>query len=138
MHKRGFFPPGNGHYGPLTLAMVKRLQLINGLMGSGWLGPKTWAAAFVGRYWLPVTAPASGVPAFPGTQSFRFGDHDPIIKAFQDEMHARGFFPPGTGVYGPETLAMVRQLQRLNGIRSSGLLGPKTWRAAWVGRYSRS
>jgi peptidoglycan hydrolase-like protein with peptidoglycan-binding domain len=136
MHRRGYFPPGTGRYGPQTAVLVKRLQLLNGLQGTGTLGPKTWRAAFVGKYSLPSTA-RSGVPPYPGVHSFSVGDTNPIIRAFQNQMHARGVFPAGTGHYGPQTLAMIKRLQRLNGIRSSGLLGPKTWRAAWVGKYTR-
>ncbi|MDQ6851146.1 MAG: peptidoglycan-binding protein [Actinomycetota bacterium] len=137
MHARGFFPPGTGQYGPKTLAMVKRLQLLNGLRGSGLLGPKTWRAAWVGRYWLPrhVDTDVPSAPAFPASRSFVYGDNSLVIKRFQDQMHARGFFPVGTGQYGPNTLAMVKRLQLLNGLHGNGLLGPKTWHAAWAGRY---
>ncbi|MGH8862875.1 MAG: transglycosylase family protein, partial [Jatrophihabitantaceae bacterium] len=79
--------------------------------------------------------PTDGVPAFPGARSYVFGDWNAQIKTFQDQMHRRGFFPVGTGQFGPNTLAHVKALQRLNGLRVSGLLGPKTWRLAWVGSY---
>ncbi len=52
-------------------------------------------------------------------------------------MHRRGFFPAGTGQYGPLTLAMVEQLQRLNGLVPNGELGPNTWSLAWLGHYHR-
>jgi peptidoglycan hydrolase-like protein with peptidoglycan-binding domain len=50
-------------------------------------------------------------------------------------MHRRGYFPVGTGQYGPHTLEVVKQLQRLNGLVPNGYIGPNTWRLAWVGRY---
>jgi hypothetical protein len=77
-----------------------------------------------------------GVPAFPGTRWFQYGDWNTSIKQFQDQMHARGFFPVGTGQYGPHTLEMVKRLQSLNGLVPNGELGPNTWRLAWTGRYS--
>jgi peptidoglycan hydrolase-like protein with peptidoglycan-binding domain len=80
---------------------------------------------------------SGGVPAFPGNRSYVYGDWNDQIKRFQNEMHHRGYFPAGTGQYGPLTLAMVKQLQRLNGVTPSGLLGPLTWRLAWTGRYHR-
>jgi peptidoglycan hydrolase-like protein with peptidoglycan-binding domain len=155
MHHRGYFPAGTGQYGPLTLAMVKQLQRLNGLTPSGLLGPLTWPLAWTGKYIAPATTPGptpvpptrhrhhrrhrhhQQVPVFPGKRSYVYGDWNNQIKRFQNEMHHRGYFPAGTGQYGPLTLAMVKQLQRLNGLTPSGLLGPKTWRLAWTGRYSR-
>ena len=84
----------------------------------------------------PVSAPAAGIPAFPGPRWFHYGDWNDTIKRFQDQMHARGFFPVGTGQYGPHTLAMVERLQALNGLIPNGELGPNTWRLAWTGKYS--
>jgi len=75
------------------------------------------------------------VPAFPGTRWYAYGDDNRNIKTFQDQMHRRGYFPVGTGEYGPNTLRMVKQLQRLNSLVPNGYLGPNTWRLAWVGRY---
>ena len=69
------------------------------------------------------------------TGSFSFGDWNNNIKTFQNEMHRRGYFPAGTGQYGPKTLAMVKRLQHLNGLVPNGYIGPNTWRLAWIGRY---
>ena len=50
LHARGIkMMHGTGVYGPHTLAVAKRLQLRNGLGGSGVIGPKTWALAWTGR-----------------------------------------------------------------------------------------
>jgi peptidoglycan hydrolase-like protein with peptidoglycan-binding domain len=157
MHKRGYFPAGTGQYGPLTLAMVKQLQLLNKLIPNGYIGPNTWRLAWTGRYTAPTSSPApakpakpakpskpskpsrpshSTIPAFPGTRWYRFGDWSKDIKTFQDAMHARGYFPAGTGQYGPLTLAMVKQLQRRNGLVPNGLIGPHTWKLAWTGTYT--
>jgi peptidoglycan hydrolase-like protein with peptidoglycan-binding domain len=132
MSRRGFLPPGTGYYGPLTGALVRRLQALNHLPVSGWIGPNTWRAAWTGTYSYPTSAPA---PAFPGSRSYHYGDWNNVIKAFQNQMHARGYFPVGTGQYGPLTSAMTKQLQRLNGLPATGELGPHTWALAWTGRY---
>lgn len=79
---------------------------------------------------------AGSAPAWPGPQYFSFGDQHATIKQFQDQMHARGFFPVGTGDFGPNTLAMLDRLQRQNGLRVTGLLGPVTWKLAWTGVYN--
>ena len=84
----------------------------------------------------PTPAPSTSVPAFPGgSHWYVYGETSANIKIFQDQMHKRGYFPVGTGQYGPNTLRMVEQLQRLNGLVPNGYLGPNTWRAAWVGVY---
>jgi peptidoglycan hydrolase-like protein with peptidoglycan-binding domain len=79
---------------------------------------------------------SSGIPDFPGgSHWYVYGETNRNIKVFQDRMHARGFFPVGTGEYGPNTLKMVKQLQRLNGLVPNGFIGPNTWRLAWTGKY---
>jgi peptidoglycan hydrolase-like protein with peptidoglycan-binding domain len=79
---------------------------------------------------------SSGIPAFPGgSHWYTYGEQSRNIKTFQDRMHARGYFPVGTGEYGPNTLRMVKQLQRLNGLVPNGYIGPNTWRLAWTGTY---
>jgi hypothetical protein len=88
---------------------------------------------------IPGSGSGSGstsrIPAFPGSRWYHFGDRSTSVKRFQDQMHARGFFPVGTGEYGPHTLAMVKRLQRLNGLVPNGEIGPNTWRLAWTGKY---
>ena len=42
------------------------------------------------------------IPSFPGSRWYHFGDTSSNIKIFQDQMHKRGYFPAGTGQYGPE------------------------------------
>ncbi|MFN2517589.1 MAG: peptidoglycan-binding protein, partial [Jatrophihabitantaceae bacterium] len=130
-HARGFFPVGTGEFGPHTLAVVKRLQSLNGLAPNGFIGPNTWRLAWTGKY----STAATSIPAFPGPRWFQLGEHSASIKRFQDQMHARGFFPVGTGEFGPHTLAVVKRLQSLNGLAPNGFIGPNTWRLAWTGSY---
>jgi resuscitation-promoting factor RpfA len=77
----------------------------------------------------------SAVPPFPGSRWYHYGDWNNDIKTFQNEMHRRGYFPAGTGEYGPLTLAMVKRLQAQNGLVPNGYIGPNTWRLAWTGKY---
>jgi len=82
------------------------------------------------------TGSSSAIPAFPGgSHWYQYGETSRNIKVFQDRMHARGYFPVGTGQYGPNTQRMVKQLQRLNGLVPNGYIGPNTWRLAWTGTY---
>ncbi len=135
MHARGFFPVGTGEYGPHTQRMVQRLQRLNGLVPNGYIGPNTWQLAWSGKYSPPGT-PMNAIPVFPGgSHWYTYGETSRHIKVFQDRMHARGFFPVGTGEYGPHTQRMVQRLQRLNGLVPNGYIGPNTWRLAWTGKY---
>jgi peptidoglycan hydrolase-like protein with peptidoglycan-binding domain len=136
MHRRGVFPVGTGDYGPHTLQVVKQLQRLNGLVPNGFIGPNTWRLAWAGRYTTNPAAKAPSIPAFPGgSHWYTFGESNRHIKMLQDQMHKRGFFPVGTGDYGPHTLQVVKQLQRLNGLVPNGFIGPNTWKLAWIGKY---
>jgi peptidoglycan hydrolase-like protein with peptidoglycan-binding domain len=142
MHARGFFPAGNGQFGPLTLTLVKRLQSLDGVANpSGVIGAATWALAWTGRYSAPTTSTPSKpskptAPAFPSKTALVYGQNNASIEKFQNEMHARGYFVAGNGQFGPLTLAMVKQLQKLNGLTVNGAIGSATWALAWTGKYS--
>jgi resuscitation-promoting factor RpfA len=84
---------------------------------------------------LPVAGPAKTAPPYPGTRAYHIGDNNTTIKAFQNEMHLRGFAPVGTGGFGPITQAMVIRLQQRNGLVANGSLGTTTWNRAWTGWY---
>jgi hypothetical protein len=98
-------------------------------------------AAASGR--VPTYADAAGMnpnpaamPAWPGLV-YSYGDCDPALRAWQLRMNAYGYHFEGTGCYYATTRTAVLAVQRANGIRDSGLLGPKTWRAAWHGKAPR-
>jgi len=108
--------------------------------GSGRIGDISVAkgtASTPSRSRSTASAPSTpDIPAFPGgAHWYTYGQWNSAIKQFQNQMHRRGYFPAGTGQYGPKTLKMVKQLQRLNGLVPNGYIGPNTWRLAWVGRY---
>jgi hypothetical protein len=81
----------------------------------------------------PAAPPAAGMPPWPG-RSFDYGDCDPALRTFQLRMNVYGYHFQGTGCYRDETRTAVLALQRANGIKDSGILGPKTWTAAWQGK----
>ena len=58
----------------------------------------------------------------------------PVDREQLDELErqAREPEPPTPEIPVPEPAVLA--LQRANGINDSGLLGPKTWNAAWQGR----
>lgn len=72
------------------------------------------------------------VPTWPG-QVYKPGDCAAELKAWQQQMNTYGYGFVGTGCYGDKTSQAVRDLQAANGLPTSGLLGSKTWQAAWTG-----
>jgi resuscitation-promoting factor RpfA len=95
----------------------------------------TWAeSAYIGGAGAPQPAPPKpgGVPVWPGIV-FDYGDCHPALRTWQLRMNRFGYDFQGSGCYYAETRTAVLALQRANGIKDSGLLGPKTWRAAWRG-----
>lgn len=80
-----------------------------------------------------VPPPSAGMPPWPG-KVFQYGDCDPALRTFQLRMNVYGYQFQGTGCYRDETRAAVLALQRANGLNDSGVLGPKTWIAAWQGK----
>jgi hypothetical protein len=75
----------------------------------------------------------TGIPTWPG-KVYSYGDCDPALRTWQRRMNTYGYHFEGTGCYYTKTKSAVLAVQRANGIKDSGLLGPKTWRAAWTGR----
>ena len=71
-------------------------------------------------------------PPWPG-KVYQNGDCAPALRTWQLRMNTYGYTFEGTGCYHDKTRAAVLALQRANGIKDSGLLGPKTWTAAWTG-----
>ncbi len=90
-------------------------------------------SAYIGGGGQPTPPPTGGMPPWPG-KVFAYGDCDPALRTFQLRMNVHGYDFSGTGCYRDETKVAVLALQRANGIKDSGLLGPKTWTAAWQGK----
>ncbi len=149
MGTRGYDLVGTGYFGPKTRAAVLDLQAKAGLNVVGYIGPKTWAAAWSGAPAAPAAAPAAAAayspptnescgvgnataPAWPGRQ-FVEGDVAGELACFQRQLGSRGYGLTGTGFYGTATKAAVVSLQQRNGINPSGIVGPQTWTAAWEG-----
>jgi resuscitation-promoting factor RpfA len=90
-------------------------------------------AAYIGGGAAATPTSSSDMPPWPG-RTFQYGDCDPALRTFQLRMNVYGYDFQGTGCYRDETRVAVLALQRANGIKDSGILGPKTWTAAWQGK----
>lgn len=153
MGTRGYPLTGTGFFGPKTKAAVLDLQAKAGLNVVGFIGPKTWAAAWsTSGSPAPAPAPAPAGPSTPYVpatdescsvgaatapawpeQTWEQGDTARELQCFQRQLARKGYGLTGTGYYGPATKAAVVDLQERNGINPSGIIGPKTWVAAWEG-----
>lgn len=147
MGARGYGLTGTGFFGPKTKQVVLQLQQEAGLNVVGYIGPKTWAAAWdtgaaapsnpTPAPYVPATNDSCSVgaataPDWPG-ETYRPGDTAASLQCWQKQMGSRGYGLVGSGFYGPATEDVVLGLQARNGLPTSGILGPKTWAAAWEG-----
>ncbi len=144
MGARGYGLVGTGYFGPNTEKAVRDLQSKSGLNVVGFIGPKTWAAAWAvsgsssSAPYAPATdascqVGATTAPAWPG-ETYLYGQTARNLQCFQRELGHRGYGLTGSGYYGDNTKAAVLDLQRRNGLDPSGTIGPSTWKAAWEGK----
>lgn len=84
----------------------------------------------------PTPPSSGGVPKWDGLVYFK-NDCSSAIRTFQLRMNQIGskYHFQGSGCYYQHTYDAVVALQKANGIRPSGRLGPKTWLAAWKGKH---
>lgn len=54
------------------------------------------------------------------------------LKAWQKQMNKRGYSLSVDGKYGNESAKAAKNLQKLAGVTTDGLIGPDTWYAAWI------
>jgi len=54
------------------------------------------------------------------------------VKAWQARMVERGWTLRADGIFGPRTEQVVRHFQAEKGLRVDGVLGTRTWKAAWT------
>jgi len=80
----------------------------------------------------------TSAPTFPGT--LRRNDSqtkpDPGTRIFQTQMIKRGWKSlVADGYFGPKLEAAVKAFQKSAGLTTDGVVGPKTWGAAWTRPY---
>lgn len=145
-----------GFFGPKTREVVLDIQRRAGLAVVGFIGPKTWDAAWT----LAVDAAGAGTdadavfkrqtradcqvgaaaaPDWPG-ETYRFGQTTLPLQCFQWQLASRGAGLQGTAYFGEVTLGYVQRLQRANGLdavddRGRAVVDRATWVAAWEGAF---
>lgn len=75
----------------------------------------------------------SGVPAFPGVlkRNDKATSPDAGVKTFQNRLKTLKLLQLADGYFGAGTELAVKALQAKNGLLRDGIVGPKTWAAAW-------
>jgi peptidoglycan hydrolase-like protein with peptidoglycan-binding domain len=126
----------DGAFGPKTEAAVTSFQQAAGIGVDGIAGPETQTAM---KAWKPNSSkpPADpNAPAFPLAKGGWYGAGGTLkgagLKDWQTKMAKRGWTIGADGVYGPQTKSVVRAFQAEKGLVIDGLIGAKTWAAAWT------
>ena len=159
MGKLGYGLTGTGYFGAKTEAAALALQRKAKLNVVGFIGPRTWAAAWnpankkgstakpaapkpttakPATPYVPATNASCSVgakkaPAFKGA-TMKSGSTYRELQCFQRQLGHRGYGLTGTGYFGAKTKAAVQKLQRKNGISNGGVVDAATWKAAWQGK----
>lgn len=98
------------------------------------------------RLWTPASAANGGprsrrpavlkAPAWPFARGFSFRERgaprfSPVVRSWQARMRQRGWKIRADGFYGPRSAEVARRFQVEKKLSVDGLLGPKTFAAAW-------
>ncbi len=108
----------DGWFGPKTYDAVVSFQESQGLKTDGVVGPKTKAALndalikVIGAY---------------GTEDLTLGSRSPAVSQLQQDLTGLGFNTHGVdGWFGPQTYDAVVTFQKYQGLKTDGVVGPKT------------
>lgn len=71
----------------------------------------------------------TGVPQFPGYCSI--GSKDDATRKVQQRLKERGWNITVDGIFGAETLRVVKAFQAAKKLTVDGIVGPQTWNALW-------
>lgn len=147
---------GTGVFGEKTEQAVRELQRAAGLNVVGYIGVKTWEAAWNPRYRknaggssgaAPVSARSGSSTYVPATNaSCKVGSRAALawggvtmvkgktyrdLQCFQRQLGHRGFGLTGTGYFGSSTAAVVAEFQSEYNLPRTGKVDAATWKAAW-------
>lgn len=134
-------------FGPALESAVEGYQRSRGLAVDGLAGKNTIEALKSGAKKVvskPKPKPSSSAPKFPLKSGWYFGPrsgptrsvsgyygHRADLRKWQAKMRNRGWTISVDGLYGPQTRKVARQFQAEKKLGVDGLIGKRTWDAAW-------
>ena len=77
-----------------------------------------------------VPGAGAGIPPFPGYCSI--GSMDGATRAVQQRLKDRGWDISVDGIFGSETLRIVKAFQEDKKLSVDAIVGPQTWNAMWA------
>lgn len=120
----GYAAPLNGRFDNETEAQLKTFQLDHGLKGLGVFGPKTYT--LISDY-KPSNAVVSQLQSYTSGNSIQPGFEGRQVREMQQRLQVLGHDVDITGVYDAKTVAVIKSIQVANGVRASGIFGPKSY-----------
>jgi hypothetical protein len=119
---------------------VKTLQRYTGTGHDHWSHISWWRSKADERayLWTPSSAkpvvnvtPGTVAPKFPGYPLKPSTTFDANVKIFQEQLKAKGISIAVDGYFGQQTTVAVKAFQKAQRLNVDGLVGAKTWLAAW-------
>lgn len=121
---------------------VKTLQRYTGSGHDHWSHISWWRSRTNQRayLWTPPPTPVSPVknvtagtvaPKYPGYLLKKKSTYDANVKIWQAQIRARGSKITADGVFGAQTENLVKLFQKTHRLGVDGVIGQKTWKAAW-------
>jgi cell wall-associated NlpC family hydrolase len=109
----------DGSFSTADASRLKSFQKSVGLKQTGVVNDPTWIALI----------------AYGSKPTLSTGDRGVHVVRLQRALRAAGYKTlTGTGYYGPLTVAAVKKVQRGNGFKATGAVGPKFWSLLQSGR----
>src|SRR3712207_266205 len=109
----------DGSFSTADATQLKSFQKSVGLKRTGVVGKSTWIALI----------------AYGSRPTLDTGDRGASVVRLQRSLRAAGYKSlTGTGYFGPLTVSAVKAAQRGNGLKATGVVGPKFWSLLQSGR----
>jgi cell wall-associated NlpC family hydrolase len=109
----------DGSFSAADAAQLRQFQRSVGLARTGVVNDPTWVALI----------------AYGSRPTLSVGDRGGHVVRLQRALRAAGYTTlTGTGFYGTNTVSAVKAVQRGNGFKATGIVGPKFWRLLQSGK----
>lgn len=111
----------DGKFGDSTERSVRAFQTFEGLTADGKVGKKTWDALY-SKY---ASLHGDG-EQFPGI-NMKNGQAGATVRSAQARLSTKGFCATADGKFGANTVAAVKNFQRMSNLTADGIIGSDTW-----------